>query len=832
MKKSLIILIILSLSLNVFAYDNINVHQKINENAAIQSSNFINTLKALGFIGDLPTNIIELNSLNGKNIRDWVREGGKLEDETDCRSKFHFHDPTKSWDTAGLSNVAIDTYCLEYTHRSSLVWAQDSGNLWTWQKARQYYFDALTNPGKIIREQKLAYTFRSLGQVMHLTADSSIPAHTRNDIHVFPYTLPVVGISVGDPTFESWAKDNYKSLTYTGIIIDQSIFNNATLYQSAPVAISALWDIDKYNGFNPAITIESLTGLAEYTNANFFSEDTIFNNYDYPAWSSIEEYEEVIDTATGKTKTYLRKIGDGERIEHLAAGKRFYKYLPSALKSSGLILDQECYKDYAQKLIPRAVGYSAGLLNYFFRGQMEAMNPREIVLDGQITGITFTILNETPGEAMKPRINPDTGLSESKFIIAYEYRPVGGATMYGTSDEQILNEEIAADAESAAEFRFTFPNPIPYNAEYLKYRLVYRGTLGSEEDAVIGKILPDKTLEISPPEQYVYSIIDGSVLPQEFTHISAKVKSWITLPEMQNAHLYAVARYKKRTDYQADLSAEPPLETSREEFSTNSESLPVPLTPEDIVLLNSSSAKEYAFDFTGTPIPVGITDLYLQVFIADETGLPIAEGTKDLMEPAHHVLWNLTDMFSLDHHLYTAEQIKSTPSLAAEVDLDHDGVFNETEEPYIDPYPINLEIAYMGETEPLEPIVTSAIVENIPPGRYIRLILLVDRQYGNYFKLSWSDDIDTSLADVEVEFSSPVTQSTVQGEWISTAVDEFRRGLVEEVEQPIRQHTWQGVLRCKPFAVDPVSGAQTCCYNEEESIPADLTPYPAEIYFP
>lgn len=371
----------------------------INGKAMQQSLSFQNYLNVLGF-KDI------YDSVNKREIWQWFYDGAKLEDETNCRSKFHFHDPTKSWDTAGLSNAAIDTYCRDYTHRSSLVWAQDAGNLWTWQKARQYYYDALTNPDRNVREHNLAYTFRSLGQVMHLAADSSVPAHTRNDIHVFPYTLPVVGISVGDPTFESWAMSNYKNLTYTGIIIDQSIFNNAIPYPSAPFAISALWDMNKYNGSNPAITIEPMTGLAEYSNANFFSEDTILSDYVYPAWSSVEEYEEEIDATTGKARTYLRKIRDGERIEHLAAGKRFYKYLPSYLKQSGLKLDEQVYKDYAALLIPRAVGYSAGLLDYFFRGTLDISAPDQYVYaiaDGSNVPQVFKhikakVMNATLGE--------------------------------------------------------------------------------------------------------------------------------------------------------------------------------------------------------------------------------------------------------------------------------------------------------------------------------------------------------------------------------------------------------------------------------------------------
>lgn len=174
MKKSFILFVfIISLFSIAEGYDNDVMHQTINENAAKQSNNLLNNLRRLGFNDGIK------NIVYGKEIYKWFHEGAKLEDETNCRSKYHFHDPTKSWDTAGLSNVAIDTFCLDYTHRSSLVWAQDTGNLWTWQKARQFYHDALTNTDRNIREQNLAYTFRSLGQVMHLISDSSVPAHAR-----------------------------------------------------------------------------------------------------------------------------------------------------------------------------------------------------------------------------------------------------------------------------------------------------------------------------------------------------------------------------------------------------------------------------------------------------------------------------------------------------------------------------------------------------------------------------------------------------------------------------------------------------------------------------
>ena len=46
------------------------------------------------------------------------------------------------------------------------------------------------------------------------------------------------------------------------------------------VPITQLYDTDQYNGLNASAGINQ--GIAEYTNANFFSDDTIFAAESYP----------------------------------------------------------------------------------------------------------------------------------------------------------------------------------------------------------------------------------------------------------------------------------------------------------------------------------------------------------------------------------------------------------------------------------------------------------------------------------------------------------------------------------------------------------------------
>jgi hypothetical protein len=468
MIKRLIFIVIAIIILNTIstAYDTDNIHPKINENAITQST-VDNYLKIqLGFINGIK------EVFKNKEIKEWIKEGGKLEDETNCRSRNHFHDPLKPWDNAGLNNAAVNTYCMlsgeKYSVSSSLIWAQNpfSDNLWSWTKARNYYYKALTSTIKDERDQNFAYTFRSLGQVMHLIADSSVPAHVRNDIHVFPLTIPGIGIEVGRQTYESWAKKNFSTLNYTAKKVDQSIFNQAVFHSSAPVPIAALWDQDKYNGTNPSITWTtnpsiSDFGLTEYTNANFFSEDTIFKDYPHPSKENTNV--KLIEQRAKDGKTDKVWYIQGYTSQRLAAYSYLWNYSNIIPKKGWLYnLDNYVYEDYASNLIPRAVGYSAGLLNYFFRGEIE-------MIPDDVSGSGYVIVNNT-----------DENMSG---ILELWYDNKNDQRIRAWSSSLSINKKSSGNNKST-NIKLIPPSD---TKEDSKYMLVFRGRLGSEEDAVVGR---------------------------------------------------------------------------------------------------------------------------------------------------------------------------------------------------------------------------------------------------------------------------------------------------------------------------------------------------------
>ncbi|MFQ5658010.1 MAG: hypothetical protein ACE5G5_10745, partial [Candidatus Methylomirabilales bacterium] len=166
-------------------YDN-ETHRAINEGAVDRSSLNAHLVEVLGFPEGITT------TFNGRRVREWIREGGVLEDQPLRRAANHFHYPLREWDRALLTDPPGSLFASQ----SSVLWAQNRtqtpGGTWSWIRARREFLDALTKGTVKEREDAYANTFRALGQVLHLVADASVPAHARNDSHL-----------TGEP-FETW----------------------------------------------------------------------------------------------------------------------------------------------------------------------------------------------------------------------------------------------------------------------------------------------------------------------------------------------------------------------------------------------------------------------------------------------------------------------------------------------------------------------------------------------------------------------------------------------------------------------------------------------------
>jgi hypothetical protein len=352
-----------------------------------------------------------LAKVRGKTLEGWLIQGGINEDDFP-RFLNHFHDPlATTWSQAGLGGSV---------GQSAILWAQNpsqSAPSWSWQDARQSYLDALTKASGADRDKSLAATFEALGRQMHLVPDAASPAHARNDPHVFfNYETAIDGLRIREAsTFERW-RDGTPDTAGVPDPGWRSLDGNPL----APIPIARLVDTDRYTGTNPSVTTAALIGLAEYTNANFFSEDRIFTENDvnpqtqfpFPRRSSVVERDVDVQVGGATVKRrYLIKNADGATGYRIAT----VGFLREYHRRSGLdlgrfretpALDETVYRDYAERLVPRAVTYSTALIDYFFRGRMAAFgndvaftiqNGSEEAMNG-----TFTLYYDDANDTRRP----------------------------------------------------------------------------------------------------------------------------------------------------------------------------------------------------------------------------------------------------------------------------------------------------------------------------------------------------------------------------------------------------------------------------------------------
>ena len=265
-------------------------------------------------------------------------------------------------------------------------------------------------------------------------------------------------------------------------------------------------------------------------------------------------------------------------------------------------------------------------------------------------------------------------------------------------------------------------------------------------------------LEVSAPDRCLYGLIDGSIIPQQFTKIKVNIGniSYIddqqtVVETMESGTFHAVAKYKNRTDYQPpDLPVEPPTNNSIESTFSYSVSEPINLTQEDLDTLNTSY-KDFTFDFISNPIPAGITDLYLYVIFKGTLGYEmdnaIAVGFKDLSEPTHFITSNTTD------YLYQSGQL-FTSTDQEKVTINEKIAFCPSQIPVQDDNEYQVEYAGMS------------------PGAFGRLIYISDPDIQNYY--FYVKDTPINKPNVPVDEIWYDIWAAENQDGAASEVDEFR----------------------------------------------------------
>ncbi|MFO1511520.1 MAG: hypothetical protein U1F83_01170 [Verrucomicrobiota bacterium] len=487
------------------------VHQAVTTAAAESAlagssgfNEFINTISAELALTDA-TNRMVRGSFNEDFGADIDPVGG-------FRSLNHFYDPLTG---LGLSNIPIDDRLRDAVTgqfipvgRDSFSWAStrdcpgvdiwldgiglNAGkyNIWSWQNARDKEWLGLTATYRSSRQAALLEMFRAVGQFVHLLEDASQPEHTRNEQHLWP----------GSP-IEDYGGKHLESLNYQPGMLD---------WRAAGFTkMKDFWDRNLYTGGGATLDEDAgggaKLGLAEFSNGNFlgarhqypeyFSPGDV-RHYPLPSRDNSTNYKQVkadpnigLDTYTLKNGNeakgiYIKKNGDGitgiylSRINYLGAKK----FSGLSAKAFCTIDDPNVLYDYHSILIPKAIDYSAGLLDYYFRGKLEVVS-----VDWDGTQYVITIRNQS-GQPLA------TG---GKFFVLKDDAS-GNNRTYVTAQAGVSLPQDLADGNT---WQFNFPGPEIITAT--KFTLVYQGTVGpasgSSSDPVdVGIAIAAKSFTLGP----------------------------------------------------------------------------------------------------------------------------------------------------------------------------------------------------------------------------------------------------------------------------------------------------------------------------------------------
>jgi len=476
----------------------------------------------------------------------------------------HFFDPL-TYDK--LTDPNSKPLCLLETFASAPVWASGAinpfqsprqeqstrVNHFTIYDAREAMWRAITGYDRnqqlvattgLDRKAYWATTFRSLGDVLHLNQDMAQPQHTRNESHGSRHA------GVYEKYIDARAKGD------TAFKIDGHVVSPATM----PPLVYTGYATPRFNHYSKYWSTGQGTassnlgkGLADYSNRGFFTPAANIDDsaYPLPSHDFAKYVSSAIITSGGLKEAYLTAPVPDMYLGQPSAPIRMTR---SSVWDDGLValdgapagatysLDQSTYDDRAALLLPRAVSYSAGLLDYFFNGRLTIGLPDAgaYAVADHSTGEGFTkirlkLTNSTPallegGTQFPQNMINGTIVAVVKFHYNKCYKSdLSGEygapdVAYGTCRDRAASQADLLDFDDSAEsivvsatkplslgagatvpLDFDFSrSPIPLNATDVYLQVAYRGPLGPDAQSAEQDVVVVGTKDISEPTYFSY----------------------------------------------------------------------------------------------------------------------------------------------------------------------------------------------------------------------------------------------------------------------------------------------------------------------------------------
>lgn len=497
----------------------------------------------------------------------------------------HFFNP--------INNTKLDLPRGFSSNYTSPDWAlEDSGQIsgqdFSFADARGYYYKALTATKTSDKNDNFSKTYESLGHVLHHIQDMAQPQHARVEAHCNAFwgcLIPGAAFGYYHPssyetyvlscTFNSTFDPGCPSL----ISSLPPVFEQSTATSTTPFTLPRkFWTQAGASGNGGTLG----SGIAEFSNAGFIGARTNFkgtptallpssSTLPLPNGNGAVPHSVLLSDSTllgssyhgSAAMTFISSPVNDALLNTSATNAKTsaYSLLDSDLQvrhfSPVFSVNRFTHAAAASFLIPRAISYSAGLLNYFFRGQIGIGLPHEGVygvLDHAQqynSGSTTQIVSPTQGfHTIKVALTNTTADGEAmqngtlKAVLRFRRNstfvdtltsepgsPSGGGltAVRGNDDEYIVSSGVVDNSNNAVadhqvnldstpqEFAFQFDTPLPLNSTDVYLQIVFQGDLGQEKQTAVVA----STLDISEPSyltvfnSFDYISIGGQLLTRD-----------------------------------------------------------------------------------------------------------------------------------------------------------------------------------------------------------------------------------------------------------------------------------------------------------------------------
>lgn len=472
-----------------------------------------------------------------RTVLNLVKDGARLEDGG-ARSLHHFYNPqTESalqipqiaarypYDWLPVGIATINQFTTKSPERALVATA----NEYSYKQFKSHYLQALTAADQDERNDHMGHALQAIGHIVHHVQDMAQPQHVRNDMHLYDESREacdqtVLGQIGCDAYYALRARSTYEQWTKEANLEFNDFVTYPVVYSKESIAFTAPAHFWKSAG----------RGLAEFTNRNFLSAGTMFvappvvsGSHDEMAadlcarvvWRcEVQDLDHVVTFWHSAVDDQLKP--EFSNTNSYAAAASIFEWDFRSVAPNGqrpYVGNRFTFERAHAYLLPRAIAYSAGFINYMFRGDLAIdlpdqgafavldLHPNQCVPYCAFSYVKLKVKNTTEGEAMGPGTIRLVAKFRQNQCFRVDLSGEDGGFAFGGPRCRSAREEVRVSKEvpvssvstnfsSTTKFMFDHVGGIPINVSDLSFQVIFRGKLGEEEDAIVVS-----TLDVSEP---------------------------------------------------------------------------------------------------------------------------------------------------------------------------------------------------------------------------------------------------------------------------------------------------------------------------------------------